>query len=61
PYKSRIVNLFNIKTFDNTEDAAGVFIMDPHTNVTFKDTIKGYKTYPIYVQDLSSVYLDHPQ
>ncbi|WP_146547735.1 ABC transporter substrate-binding protein [Rummeliibacillus suwonensis] len=43
------------------EDAAGVFIMDPHTNVTFKDTIKGYKTYPIYVQDLSSVYLDHPQ
>ncbi|WP_445487453.1 ABC transporter substrate-binding protein [Niallia sp. 03133] len=40
------------------EDAAAVFIMDPYTNVTFKDTIKGYKTYPIYVQDLSSVYIE---
>lgn len=40
------------------DDAAAVFIMDPHTNVTFKEKIKGYKTYPIYVQDLSTVSIE---
>ncbi|WP_269919537.1 ABC transporter substrate-binding protein [Caldifermentibacillus hisashii] len=40
------------------EDAAAVFIMDPNTNVSFKNTVKGYQTYPIYVQDLSIVYLE---
>lgn len=41
-----------------TNDAAAVYIMDPNTNVTFKDSIKGYQTYPIYVQDLSTVYIE---
>lgn len=40
------------------EDAAAVFIMDPNINVAFKNTIKGYQTYPIYVQDLSIVYIE---
>ncbi|MGJ7912461.1 ABC transporter substrate-binding protein [Neobacillus sp. LXY-1] len=40
-----------------TDNAAAVFIMDPHTNVSFKSSIKGYQTYPIYVQDLSTVYI----
>lgn len=40
-----------------TKDAASVYIMDPNTNVSFKDTVQGYTTYPIYVQDLSPVYL----
>ncbi|MGG3887993.1 ABC transporter substrate-binding protein [Metabacillus fastidiosus] len=39
------------------EDAAAVYIMDPNTNVAFKDTIKGYQSYPIYVQDMASVYI----
>lgn len=40
------------------EDAASVYIMDPNTNVSFKSTIKGYTTYPIYVQDLAPVYIE---
>lgn len=40
------------------EDKAAVFIMDPETLVSFKTEIKGYVTYPIYVQDLANVYIE---
>jgi len=39
-----------------TNDAAAVYIMDPNLNVALKKNIGGYKQYPIYVQDLSTVY-----
>ncbi|QXM05448.1 ABC transporter substrate-binding protein [Crassaminicella indica] len=38
------------------EDAVCVFIMDPQFTMAMKKNIKGYKLYPIYVQDMSSVY-----
>jgi len=37
------------------EEAAAVYIMDPNTNTALKDNLEGYKTYPIYVQDLSTI------
>jgi peptide/nickel transport system substrate-binding protein len=40
------------------EDHASIFIMDPETIIAFKNEVKGYVTYPIYVQDLSVVYLE---
>ncbi len=39
------------------EEAAAVFLMDPHYLVALKKTIAGYRLYPIYVQDMSTVYL----
>lgn len=39
-----------------TQDAAAIYIMDPNTNVAINKKLAGYKTYPLYVQDLSSVY-----
>ena len=38
------------------DDAAAIYIMDPNTNVALNKKLAGYKTYPLYVQDLSSVY-----
>jgi peptide/nickel transport system substrate-binding protein len=38
------------------QDAAAIYIMDPNTNVALNKKLAGYKTYPLYVQDLSSVY-----
>lgn len=39
-----------------TKDAASVYIMDPNILIAIKNNIQGYKIYPIYVQDLSSIY-----
>ncbi|HBK67517.1 MAG TPA: ABC transporter substrate-binding protein [Firmicutes bacterium] len=39
------------------EEAAAVFIMDPHYTVAFKENIAGYKMYPLYIQDMSTVYV----
>ncbi|WP_080834463.1 ABC transporter substrate-binding protein [Cohnella massiliensis] len=39
-----------------TQDAAAIYIMDPNTNIALNKKLAGYKTYPLYVQDLSSVY-----
>ncbi|AJY75930.1 ABC transporter substrate-binding protein [Paenibacillus beijingensis] len=39
-----------------TQDAAAVYIMDPNLNVALNKKLAGYKQYPLYVQDLSTVY-----
>lgn len=39
-----------------TQDAAAVYIMDPNLNVALDKNLAGYKQYPLYVQDLSTVY-----
>ncbi len=39
------------------EDAAAVFLMDPHYTVALQKNIAGYQMYPLYIQDLSTVYL----
>ncbi|MFF2480839.1 ABC transporter substrate-binding protein [Paenibacillus sp. NPDC058071] len=39
-----------------TKDAAAVYIMDPNLNVAINKKLDGYKQYPLYVQDLSTVY-----
>ncbi|NLW55077.1 MAG: ABC transporter substrate-binding protein [Firmicutes bacterium] len=39
------------------EEAAAVFLMDPHYLVALKKTVAGYRLYPLYVQDMSTVYL----
>ena len=38
------------------EDAASVYLQDPTTLVAVKKELAGYFVYPIYVQDLSTVY-----
>lgn len=38
------------------EDAAAVFLMDPHYTVALRKEIAGYQMYPLYIQDLSTVY-----
>lgn len=38
------------------QDAAAVYIMDPNLNVALSNKLAGYKQYPLYVQDLSTVY-----
>ncbi|MFF2091755.1 ABC transporter substrate-binding protein [Paenibacillus sp. NPDC058174] len=38
------------------QDAAAVYIMDPNLNVAINKKLAGYKQYPLYVQDLSTVY-----
>ncbi|WP_231638686.1 ABC transporter substrate-binding protein [Paenibacillus sp. JCM 10914] len=38
------------------DDAAAIYIMDPNSNVALNKKLAGYKQYPLYVQDLSSVY-----
>ncbi|MBA2132735.1 ABC transporter substrate-binding protein [Capillibacterium thermochitinicola] len=38
------------------EDAAAVFLMDPHYTVALRKELAGYQMYPIYVQDLSTVH-----
>lgn len=40
------------------EDKAAVYIMDPETVISLKSKIRGYSTYPIYVQDLANVYIE---
>lgn len=37
-------------------DSASVYLQDPATMVAIRKNIKGYETYPIYVQDLATVY-----
>lgn len=39
-----------------TKDAASVYIQDPNILIAIRNNIQGYKIYPIYVQDLSSIY-----
>ena len=39
-----------------THDAASVFIQDPPKIVLLKKNLAGYKFYPLYVQDLASIY-----
>lgn len=39
-----------------TNDAASVFIQDPPKNVVISKKLAGYKFYPLYVQDLASIY-----
>ncbi|HNU24299.1 MAG TPA: ABC transporter substrate-binding protein, partial [Mesotoga sp.] len=39
-----------------TEDAAAVYIMDPHFFVALAPNLFGYKVYPLYVQDMSTLY-----
>lgn len=40
-----------------TNDAASVFIQDAASLVAVNKRIGGYKFYPVYVQDMSSIYL----
>jgi len=39
-----------------TKDAVAVFIQDPHQLTAMSDKLGGYTHYPIYVQDMASVY-----
>jgi peptide/nickel transport system substrate-binding protein len=39
-----------------TQDAASVFIQDPPRIVLLKKNLAGYKFYPLYVQDLATIY-----
>ncbi|GAU79480.1 ABC transporter substrate-binding protein [Fusibacter sp. 3D3] len=41
-----------------TEEVPAVYIMDPDFIVALKHNLKGYKLYPIYVQDLSNLYFE---
>ncbi len=41
-----------------TDEVPAVYIMDPSYLVAMKKNLKGYQTYPLYVQDLSSLYFD---
>lgn len=41
------------------EDAASVYIQDPPLLTAVKKTIRGYEYYPIYVQDMSGVYIQY--
>ncbi|GIO15345.1 diguanylate phosphodiesterase [Cohnella xylanilytica] len=38
------------------QDAAAVFIQDIYASVAYKKNLAGYQLYPIYVQDLSTLY-----
>ena len=38
------------------EEAAAVFIMDPNYTVALKKNLSGYKIYPLYIQDMSTVH-----
>ncbi|XOK59804.1 ABC transporter substrate-binding protein [Paenibacillus elgii] len=38
-----------------TKDAVAVYIMDPNFTVAMKKELDGYKLYPIYVQDMSTI------
>lgn len=40
------------------EDAASVYIQDPPLMTAVKKSVKGYEFFPVYVQDLSTVYLE---
>ncbi|MCB1223278.1 MAG: ABC transporter substrate-binding protein, partial [Mesotoga sp.] len=39
-----------------TEDAAAVYIMDPNFIVALAPNLHGYTVYPLYVQDMSTLY-----
>ena len=41
-----------------TEDAAAVYICDPHAIIVSKSNLKGYKFYPLTFLDLSSLYYE---
>lgn len=53
---SKRVDLYKKAQTILTQDAAAIYIMDPNTNIALNKKLAGYKTYPLYVQDLSSVY-----
>lgn len=40
-----------------TKDAASVYLQDPSLKVALNKKLGGYKFYPVYVQDMASVYL----
>ncbi|REK76044.1 ABC transporter substrate-binding protein [Paenibacillus paeoniae] len=48
--------LFKDLQTELAKEAAAVYIMDPYLNVALKKNLAGYKQYPLYVQDLSTVY-----
>jgi peptide/nickel transport system substrate-binding protein len=39
-----------------TEQAAAVYIMDPNRSVAMKDSLQGYKMYPIQKYDFAAMY-----
>lgn len=39
-----------------SQDAVAVYIMDPNFTVAMKKNLTGYKLYPLYVQDMSSIH-----
>lgn len=41
-----------------SEEVPAVYIMDPNFIVALKSNLKGYKLYPLYVQDISSLYFE---
>lgn len=40
------------------EEVPVVYIMDPNIIIVMKDSLKGYQLYPIYVQDMSVLYVE---
>ena len=53
--QEKVVNYQKLQTL-LTEDAASVYIQDPPLLVAMNKDLEGYTFYPIYVQDLSTVY-----
>jgi len=41
-----------------TENAPAVYIMDPEFSIAMKENISGYVLYPMYAQDMSTVYFE---
>lgn len=39
-----------------TDEAAAVYIMDPNFTVAMKKNLEGYTLYPLYIQDMSTIY-----
>jgi len=39
-----------------TEEAVAVYIMDPNFIVALASNLFGYNVYPLYVQDMSTLY-----
>ncbi len=48
--------MFKIAQTMLTEDAAAVYIMDPNFIVAMDPDLFGYNVYPLYVQDMSTLY-----
>ncbi|KGX86615.1 ABC transporter substrate-binding protein [Pontibacillus litoralis] len=50
------VNLYKEAQEILTNDAVAVYIMDPNFSVAMRSDLAGYKLYPLYVQDMSSIH-----